>query len=234
MDDPRWEAVFWDIGGVILSLESVQRAHATFVAELCEQVSCQEDGKDALDRWRTVVGEYFTGRDEMAFRPARVGYDRAVQAIVAGDISETEWRPLFHDVLARTIQPNDEAVATVKALQDGPYHVGVISDVDNDEGRRILESFDLFDDFDSVTTSEAVGRTKPHPRMFETALEDAQVEPARAIMIGDRYPNDMEGAKQVGMTTVAYGAEDGAAIDYHVSSLGAVLDIVDSGRSVEP
>ena len=233
MDDPRWEAVFWDIGGVILSLESVQRAHATFVAELCEQVSCQEDIEDALDRWRTVLGEYFADRDEMAFRPARVGYDRAVQTIVEGRISEAAWRPLFHDVLGRTIQPNDGAVATVKALQDGPYHVGVISDVDNDEGRRILESFGLFEYFDSVTTSEAVGRTKPHPRMFETALETAKVEPERAVMIGDRYRNDMEGAKRAGMATIAYGAEDGPAVDYHVSSLGAVLDIVDGDRAVE-
>lgn len=233
MDDPRWEAVFWDIGGVILSLESVQRAHATFVAELCEQVSCQGGPEDALDRWRTVVGEYFADRDEMAFRPARVGYDRAVQAIVEGEISDAAWRPLLHDVLARSIQPNDEAVATVKALQEGPSHVGVISDVDHDEGRRILESFGLFDEFDSFTTSESVGRTKPHPRMFETALETAQVEPARALMIGDRYRNDMEGAKRAGMTTIAYGAEDGPAVDYHVSSLGAVLDIVDGDRSFE-
>ncbi|MFW5918995.1 MAG: HAD family hydrolase [Halanaeroarchaeum sp.] len=230
MNDPRWDAVFWDIGGVILSLESVQRAHGAFVDALCEQVSCRGDTEDALDRWRAVVGEYFAEREEMAFRPAREGYDRAVREIVDGESTDVEWRPLLHDVLARTIEPNDGAVATVRALQEGPWHVGVISDVDHDEGERILATFDVLDGFDSVTTSEAVGRTKPHPEMFETALAEAGVEPDEAVMIGDRYRNDMEGAKQVGMTTIASGADDGPAVDYRVSSLDDVLEILGGDR----
>jgi putative hydrolase of the HAD superfamily len=228
-----WDAVFWDIGGVVLSLSSVQRAHARFVDELCEQYPCEAPPAEALGQWRDVVGDYFADRAENAFRPAREGYDRAVDAIVADELDREDWRPLFHAVVADEIEPNPGAVETVRALQSRPVHVGVVSDVDHDEGRRILRTFDLFEGFDSYTTSEAVGHTKPHPAMFETALAAADVAPERAVMIGDRYRNDMEGANRAGLATIAYGAADGPAVDHRVETLPAVLDVVagDDGDS---
>ncbi|MGM0398069.1 MAG: HAD family hydrolase [Halobacteriota archaeon] len=229
-DDPDWQAVFWDVGGVILSLESVQHAHATFVEELCDRYPCRGDADDALERWRTVVGEYFAERDELAFRPARDGYDRAVAAILETNVSREEWRPLFQDVMDRLIRPNPEAVETVRTLQASDRHVGVISDVDHEEGEWILERFGLLAGFDSYTSSEAVGWTKPHPAMFETALATAGVPADRSLMIGDRYRNDMEGATNVGMATVAFGAEDGPAVDYRISRLSAVLEVVNGER----
>ncbi|MFB6093679.1 MAG: HAD family hydrolase [Halanaeroarchaeum sp.] len=227
MDESSWDAVFWDIGGVIVSLESVRRGHEAFVEALCERYLCTVPREMAIERWRDVVSEYFTERDEMAFRPAREGYDRGVRAIVAESVPPAEWRPLFDDVMERMVVANDGAIPTLEALFERRFHVGVVSDVDHREGRRILESFELFDGFDSYTTSEAIGKTKPHPAMFETALEKADVVPERSLMIGDRYENDIRGAKDVGMKTVAYGAENGDDVDYRITHLEEILDIID-------
>ncbi|MFB6110826.1 MAG: HAD family hydrolase [Halodesulfurarchaeum sp.] len=233
-EDTAWEAVFWDIGGVILSLESVQRGHAAFVEALCERYPCAGDPETAIDRWRRAVGDYFSERDEMTFRPAREAYDRANEEILEAEIDRSEWRPLFHDVVDRYIETNEESVETVRALAETDLHVGVISDVDTEEGRRILRTFDLYDSFDSFTTSEEVDKTKPHPAMFEAALEKAGVDPRRSLMIGDRYRNDMEGAKDVGLATVGYGTEDGDAVDYRIENLSALLDIVDESATTTP
>ncbi|WP_240334651.1 HAD family hydrolase [Halorussus sp. MSC15.2] len=62
--------------------------------------------------------------------------------------------------------------------------------------------------------------------MFETALREADVAADEALMIGDRYEHDVAGAKDVGLATVAYGAEDGPAVDYRVDDLREILDIV--------
>ncbi|MFB6070040.1 MAG: HAD family hydrolase [Halanaeroarchaeum sp.] len=225
-----WEAVFWDVGGVILSLPSVRRAHAAFVDDLCSRFSCAVPTQTAVDRWRTVVGEYFAEREEMAYRPAREAYDRAVDAVVEPTVPRSAWRPLFRSAFDRHVEANPEAVDTVAELARSPVHVGVVSDVDHDEGRRILDAFDLLDRVDSFTSSEEVGHTKPHPHTFETALAKADVSPGRSLMIGDRYEHDVEGAAAVGLSTVAYGAEEGPAVDYRVESLSEVLDIVASGR----
>ncbi|MFU8869843.1 HAD family hydrolase, partial [Natronococcus sp.] len=110
-------------------------------------------------------------------------------------------------------------------------HVGVVSDVDDEEGKWMLERFGVREAFDSITTSEEVGRTKPDPAMFETALEKAGVEPARSLMIGDRYDHDVRGADEAGLHGVAFGAEDGPAVAYRIESPPEILEIVDGDRS---
>ncbi len=234
-----YDAVFWDIGGVILDLKSVQRAHERFVDELVarygtagvdDQVADGDDPvAEPIETWRGVVGDHFRERDGNEFRAARAAYDRANAAVVGREVPREEWRELFDPILTETIRPNPTAVATIERLADSDLHVGVVSDVDTDEGHRILETFGVRDHFDAITTSEAVGRTKPDPAMFETALSAADVDPDRALMIGDRYDHDVAGAKELGLDTVAYGADDGPAVDYTVEELRAVLEIVGVG-----
>ncbi|MFB6266068.1 MAG: HAD family hydrolase [Halodesulfurarchaeum sp.] len=220
------EAVFWDIGGVILDVESVRRAHGRFVAALLEEHPASLTHEEAVDRWRETVSEYFADRAETEFRPAREAYHRAVDSILDEQVPRSKWEPRFRSILESSIEPHPDAIEALEAMTDDPVHVGVISDVDRDEGRRILEHFGVSDQLDSYTCSEAVGRTKPHPSMFETGLEAAGVPPAHAAMIGDRYRHDMLGAKRVGMVTVAYGAESGDAVDYRTEDLREVRTLL--------
>lgn len=220
-DDSKWQAVFWDIGGVILDSASVRRAHEEFVRTVVETHAPEESVADALERWRTAVGTYFRERDGTEFRPARTAYDRAVDEIAGTPIPEDEWRPVFESVTTETLRPNPGAVETIERLAETELHVGVVSDVDTEEGIRILETFGLKERFDSITTSEMVGRTKPDPGMFETGLRAADVSPSDAAMIGDRYDHDIAGASAVGMTAIGYGAEEGPETDYAIDDLRA-------------
>ena len=221
-----WQAVFWDIGGVILDAASVRRAHEAFVGEIIEQRAPDEPVTEAIERWRTAVGEYFRERDGTEFRSARTAYDRAVDEIAGEPIPEDEWRPVFERTTVETLRPNPGAVETIEQLAATDLHVGVISDVDTAEGLRILETFGVRETFDSITTSEMVGRTKPDRRMFETALDAANVTANEAVMVGDRYDHDIAGSSAVGMTAVAYGAEDGPETDYEIDDLRELLSIL--------
>ncbi|MGB9952428.1 MULTISPECIES: HAD family hydrolase [unclassified Haloarcula] len=218
------EAVFWDIGGVILRMASVRAAHREFVDRLCSEYPAAADSDAALDRWRDVLGTYFGEREGTAFRPAREGYRRAIDEILTVSPEETEWESLFHRIRDEQVEPNPDAIAAIEALADAPLHQGVVSDVDDDEGEQLLRTFGVWDAMDSYTASEAVGRTKPDPAMFETALRKAAVEPARAVMIGDRYEHDMHGGTRAGLWTVAYGAEDGPAVDITLDDLRELPD----------
>lgn len=217
------DATFWDIGGVILDSSSVRTAHERFVDELCGRHDLGEPD-EVLETWRAEIGAHFREREGTAFRSAREGYERAMAAI--GDVPNAEWEPILDRTLFESIEPNPGATETIEALSERELHLGVISDVDTAEGRRILETFGVYDRFDSITTSEMVGRTKPDPAIFEAALETAGVTPERSLMIGDRYRHDMDGAKRAGMRTAAYGAEDGPAVDYRLSELRELLEIV--------
>jgi putative hydrolase of the HAD superfamily len=219
-------AVFWDIGGVIVDLESIQSGHRSFVESLLEEYQSPLPPAAALETWRTALGEYFRGGEGNEYRTAREGYQVAVDEILSPSAEETDWERLFQQIHDEHAEPNDGAVETIRRLFDGEFHLGVISDVDDEEGERLLETFGVREYFDSYTSSEVVGYKKPDRRMFERALEKAGVEAEQAVMIGDRYANDMEGADAVGMTTISYGAEDGPAVDYHVSDLREIPALV--------
>jgi putative hydrolase of the HAD superfamily len=231
-DEPEeWEAVFWDIGGVILDLESVQAAHTAFVADLLECRGVAATIEDALATWRSTVGDYFGERDGTEFRAARDGYHRGIEAIVGEPVPRDEWRPPFREAVAESIEPVPGAIEAIDSLAERDLHVGVISDVDDEEGKWMLEQFGVRERFDSITTSEEVGRTKPAPAMFETALEKADVAPGRSLMIGDRYDHDVRGAAEAGLHGVAFGADAGPAVSYRIESPPEILEIVDGERS---
>lgn len=221
-----YEAVFWDVGGVILRLESVQEGHYAFISALLDTYESDQTVETALETWRETLGAYFRETEGNDYRPARDGYRRAVDAILDADADDVAWKPLFNDSYNECATAYPDAIETIERLDETAMHLGIISDVDHEEGKRLLESLGVLDAFDSVTTSEEVGRKKPDQAMFETALEKAGVAPERSVMIGDRYSHDMVGGHEAGMTTVAYGADDGPAVDYSVDDLTEVLSIV--------
>jgi putative hydrolase of the HAD superfamily len=90
----------------------------------------------------------------------------------------------------------------------------------------------LADRLDTAVFSSEVGKRKPHPAIFEAALEALGVEPGRALFVGDRRFEDIRGAKEVGMATVLaywFRADDderGREPDYEAFTQMDVLNIV--------
>ncbi len=224
-----YEAVFWDIGGVILDLQSVRAGHRAFIGTVAEEYDL--DMEEALETWRDELGTHFTTRDGTEFRSARVGYHRAVEAMVGHELPEEEWLPAFERATRESLEPVDETVEVIRRL-DGHVHQGVLSDIDTWEGERLLSQFGVADHLDAVTTSEEVGRTKPDPAMFEAALDKADADPARVLMVGDRYENDMKGATRTDIDTAAFGGSaseadpDDPVVTYRIASPTEILDIV--------
>jgi putative hydrolase of the HAD superfamily len=224
--EPAFEAVFWDIGGVILRMESVREGYRQFVTTLVETHETPLSTREALETWRTELKDYFAETEGTNYRPARDGYRRAVDAIVTADADDIDWERLLAETYTACAEPNPGAVETIETLAAAPVHQGVVSDVDHDEGERILSTLGVRDCFDAVTTSGEVGRKKPDPAIFERALDRAGVAAGDAAMIGDRYEHDMEGGHAAGLTTIAYGAADGPAVDHTIEDLRAVLALV--------
>lgn len=240
-DVDDWDAVFFDIGGVLVNLPSIRAGYATYLQEFAAEYDL--DPEEATETWRGVLGDYFKGADGTEYRPARPGYQRAFQALVDEDLTEDDWMPGFREATGEVLEPEPNAVETVRALDEAGLYLGIVSDIDTWEADRMLDSFGIRDAFDGITTSEAVGRKKPDPAMFEDALSGAgsAVDPGRSLYVGDRYEHDMEGGSAAGFQTVAYNdpaaeavadAErdgyrvlDDDHVDYVVEDLADLLDI---------
>jgi HAD superfamily hydrolase (TIGR01549 family) len=62
--------------------------------------------------------------------------------------------------------------------------------------------FDLEGLFAVTISSSDHGYMKPHPSIFEAALRETATMPEQAVMVGDSFAHDVEGARRLGMRGV--------------------------------
>ena len=100
-----------------------------------------------------------------------------------------------------------------------------------------LAALGLLPYFDGVTFSSEVGVRKPHPEIFTDALRKVGVEARRAVFVGDRVREDIQGPQRLGMRAVLsreWRQEDDPGVaDFVIQRLGelpAVVDRLASGR----
>jgi putative hydrolase of the HAD superfamily len=73
---------------------------------------------------------------------------------------------------------------------------------------ELLHALDLVSQFDFIAASSRVGFEKPHPEIFQWALEQAKVSPAEAVHVGDHLDADVAGARGVGIQAVLIDRRD--------------------------
>src|SRR5262245_62786740 len=95
----------------------------------------------------------------------------------------------------------EDVAPTLRQLQGRGLVVGVISN-----SHRSLDAFrdhfELGGLIHALVSSSLHGYMKPHPSIFEVALERAGVSAGVSLMVGDSVKADIEGAVAVGMRAV--------------------------------
>jgi putative hydrolase of the HAD superfamily len=124
--------------------------------------------------------------------------------------------------------------ALLESLRARGLKLGLVSNA-FDPGwllHRDLEQMGLAQRLDFSVFSSEVGTRKPHPAIFERALEELGVEPENALFVGDRLYEDIRGAGELGMTTVqalwfrADEHADGREPDHQAFTQADVLNVV--------
>ena len=62
--------------------------------------------------------------------------------------------------------------------------------------------------FDQVITSEQLGVKKPDSKIFNYAISSVKAELSESLMLGDDFPVDILGAKNIGMDQVFFNPKD--------------------------
>jgi putative hydrolase of the HAD superfamily len=179
-------AIFWDVGGVLLTnaWDHTERAAALAHFQLDEQefhgrhemvVSSFERGKITLDEYldRTVF-----------YRPRPFT------------------REAFRDLMFSLTRPFPEVLKFARSLSDsGKYFMGTI----NNESRELnvyrIEKYELRRMFRVFISSCFVGLRKPERDIYRLALETTQIPAEQCCFVDDRALN-LECAATLGMQTI--------------------------------
>jgi putative hydrolase of the HAD superfamily len=115
--------------------------------------------------------------------------DQLIEAILAAQYAPESWE-LYPDVLR-----------AIRELRTLGMRLGIASDW----GSNLLPIVDVLGlgtQLDFVIASGAVGLSKPDPAFFRLAATRAGVPPGEALMVGDSYRADIEGAASTGMNGI--------------------------------
>jgi HAD superfamily hydrolase (TIGR01509 family) len=113
------------------------------------------------------------------------------------DAEHEVWRPA-HAVLG-------SAQALLESLRGRGLKTGLVANSWPEPARLLradAAAFGLAPLLDVLVFSEEVGAAKPEPEIFRHALDQLGVEPVNAMFVGDRLETDVQGAANLGMTTV--------------------------------
>lgn len=122
------------------------------------------------------------------------------------NVTEVQIDQLSIDYIDHLPHHNHLLEGTLEILNylEASYKLHIITNGFKEVQHRKLESSGISKYFTTITTSEDVGVKKPHPKIFETALENAEAGIDESLMIGDNLEADIMGAQKLGMRAILY------------------------------
>lgn len=236
---PATRAALFDFGGTLydyLALEAGDReclvALASWAGITAESGEIRAAHRQAMRRVFSAYlpRRFYRHRD--LFRDAVV--DMLESFGVAPDPAHLErYRRLQWERHQRDFVLRDGVVETLRALRARGLHLGLVSNIDDDQLEHLIDVAGLRGCFDSLLSSETAGACKPDPEIFAEALRRAGCAPAEALFVGDTLAQDIAGANRAGMRSVLLWHRDDKpppadpAPHHVIRRIPELLDLVD-------
>jgi HAD superfamily hydrolase (TIGR01549 family) len=138
--------------------------------------------------WHRFTEEIFIG----------MGGPEAIASECATEI-EQGW------AMSENFELYEDVIPVLEEVRAAGLRIGVVSN-----GIRDLSQFVAHHrlDVDAIVDSRTHGRVKPHPTIFQAALDLLEVDAVDAVMVGDSPAEDIEGARALGMRAILIDRDD--------------------------
>jgi putative hydrolase of the HAD superfamily len=188
------DAVTVDGYGTLLELPDPAGA----LVEALEHAGVARSREDVAAAFAAEVAHYrpraHVGRDPESLAALRLECVGVFLTELGAELEPQAFVGAFIDSLAFATVPG--VVETLERLSTRT-RLAVVANWDSSLHEH-LDRLGLDRYFDAVVTSAEAGAAKPDPEIFLTALRRLDVEPARALHVGDE-PIDEQGARAAGM-----------------------------------
>ena len=185
--------IFFDLFGVLLGID--QSVVIQYLSKLTDT--------PYLDTREIAMGEPF-----MRLERGEVTFTRYVENIRSAMPNGAR---IDADNL-REIWKNSKVgeMPAVSLLDDllNNFQIWVISNTTESHIKSLQLKFTFLSQINGIITSERAGAHKPNPKIFQFALEEANVDVASSLFIDDSYSN-IESAENLGIVSHHYAGYDG-------------------------
>jgi putative hydrolase of the HAD superfamily len=191
--NPEIRAIYWDIGGVLLTNgwdhEERARVLEQFAIPRDEYESRHDEANDRWERGELSDEEFL--KQTVFFKERSFTAEQFMQAVR----EQSKWLPGGAKNVIAALRKNNGLKMAMLNNESGPL---------NDYR---IATFGLTEFFDGFFCSAYLGMRKPEPRMFRTGTELLHFQPEECAFIDDRHTN-CAAAAGVGMHAIQYKGEE--------------------------
>jgi len=115
---------------------------------------------------------------------------------------------------------------TILRLKEMGFYLGIITDTAMAFSKKLawFEQRGFGHVWDSVISSKEVGARKPSPLLYRMALNQVGVQACESVFVGHKA-TELDGARKVGMKTVAFNREPDAKADFYINEFHELLEL---------
>lgn len=204
----RYEVLFIDLDNTLYDFSGNSRE------AYCEVYALMDYGRwfDSFEHYYAIYEEYnlhlWTLYAEGKITKEQLNAERYAHPLRVMGVSDADavgarfWNEAMQRLpLGNRLMPHAREVLEYLCPR---YRMYILSNGFTELQSRKMQSAGIAHYFEGVVLSEDIGVNKPHPEIFEHALRMADVTADKALMIGDNYEVDIEGARGVGIDQVYY------------------------------
>lgn len=206
-------AVIFDLGNTLmypvapdLWPEIIQRGNKALMDHLCKLNILTDCDTFMLD-FNKRLHQYYAERDKLMIETstylvlkellAEKGYENISDSVIRDSLDA------HYAVTQKNWQLEDDAIDCLRTLQEQNYRLGLVSNAgDHRDVLQLVEKFNLSPYLEFILTSAGCGYRKPHPIIFQLALEKINARAQEVAMVGDTLNADILGANQIGMYSI--------------------------------
>lgn len=206
-------AVMFDLGNTLMHAVEpdmwpivIRRGNQALMDYLCN-LGYLQDCDSFLEDFNQRLRLYYARRDAKMIETstflvlkellAEKGYDDISDYIVR------EALDAHYAVTQKNWQLEDDTIDCLNWLWQRGIRMGIVSNAgDHQDVAQLIDRFEIRLYFDFILTSAVCGYRKPHPRIFELAMEHFNVPPMEVAMVGDMLDADVQGANDVGIYSI--------------------------------
>ena len=201
-------AIFFDFGGTLFDYSTTAPGERESLIALARVAGITADTTQVQQSYRDALKRTFYRYLPRPFYLHRDMFDEALTETARYfEVSFTprqlsEYRKMQEQLRNQNFKLREGVEKTLATLRRRGLHLGIVSNVDNEQFSQILTLSGLQNSFDSFLTSEDAGSCKPDQLIFLKALEQAHCRPHEAAFVGDSIQQDIAGANRCGLHSV--------------------------------
>ena len=221
--------VFFDFGGTLLDLEGLLSAARQVVGKEFRLPSSKAGEVAALWSRRTSrripwhQGKRFASEKVIAGKTLQevlLSEGIRIQGSQASRLVGFVWR-LFE---LRAQFCSDVSVQWLARIRDLSSGLGLVTDGDSVETKRLVSRLELGKTFDSITISQNIRAYKPNRRIYESALSSINAKPRSSLFVSDSVL-DLKGASALGMATALVRRKGGSGTGFSMPGTAATFEL---------